>query len=212
MSLAPDTSRDLAVIEWAVCGRPIGDETVSGDLHVVELFAGGALVGVIDGLGHGPGAAHAARVAAAVLGRTPAQPVQDLVQICHEALRDTRGAVLSLASIDTTRDALSWIGVGNVEATLLRAEARGPPVRDHIIPRNGVVGYQLPPLRVATREIAPGDILIFASDGLRHGFAQEPFHGHPLDIHAADLLERYGKTSDDALVLVVRYLGAGDAQ
>jgi negative regulator of sigma-B (phosphoserine phosphatase) len=207
MNLAPDTLRGLVVIEWAVRGRPIGDEAVSGDLHVAELFDDGALVGAIDGLGHGPDAAHASRVAAGILGRDPVQPVQDLVQACHEALRGTRGAVMSLASIDAVRNRLCWVGVGNVDATLLRLDTGGPQVRDHIVPRNGVVGYQLPPLRVATTAIAPGDILIFASDGLRHGFAHESFHGHTLDSYADALLQRYGKTSDDALVLVVRYLG-----
>ena len=208
MNPSPHPSPAPAAIEWAVSGRPIAGETVSGDLHVAEFFAGGALVGVIDGLGHGPDAAHAARVAAAVLGGEPMQPVMDLMRICHDALRGTRGAVLSLASIDTARNALSWIGVGNVEATLIRLEFEGRSARDHIALRNGVAGCQLPPLRVTTTDIAPGDILIFASDGLRHGFAQEPFHGGPLDIHAAALLDRYGKPSDDALVLVVRYLGA----
>jgi len=207
MNLSPRTSPRPAAIEWATCGRPIAGETVSGDLHVAELFAGGALVGVIDGLGHGPDAAHASRVAAAVLGGDPTQPVMDLMRMCHEALRGTRGAVLSVASIDTTLNAVSWIGVGNVEATIIRMDVQGRSVRDHIALRNGVAGCQLPPLRVTTKEIAPGDILIFASDGLRHGFAQEPFHDGPLDSHAADLLDRYGKDSDDALVLVVRYLG-----
>jgi hypothetical protein len=212
MSLPPDPLSGSAVIESAVCSRPISGETVSGDLHVVEHFNGGALVGVIDGLGHGPDAAHASRVAAAVLGRDPMRPVQDLVQICHDALRSTRGGVLSIASIDAARDQLSWIGVGNVEATLLRLDAGESRVRDHLVPRNGVVGYQLPSLRVATTAIARGDILIFASDGLRHGFAQESFHGDTLDTHAADLLQRYGKTSDDALVLIVRYLGIRGAR
>jgi len=208
MSMATLTAPGSAAIEWAVCGRPIAGEAVSGDLHIAEFFAGGALVGLIDGLGHGPDAAHASRLAAAVLVGDPTPPVLDLMRICHEALRSTRGAVLSLASIDTARDVLSWIGVGNVEATLLRFEPRGWSVREHIALRNGVAGCQLPPLRVTTKAIAPGDILIFASDGLKHGFAQEPFRGGSLDLHAADLLDRYGKDSDDALVLVVRYLGA----
>lgn len=207
MNLSPRTSPGPAAIEWASCGRPVTGETVSGDLHVTELFADGALVGVIDGLGHGPDAAHASHVAAAVLGADPMRPVMDLMRMCHKALRGTRGAVLSLASIDTRLNALSWIGVGNVEAALIRMDVQGRPVRDHIALRNGVAGCQLPPLHVTKKDIRPGDILIFASDGLRHGFAQEPFHDGPLDIHAAGLLDRYGKDSDDALVLVVRYLG-----
>jgi hypothetical protein len=37
----------------AVRGRALRGELESGDLDVVVEFAGGALVGAIDGLGHG---------------------------------------------------------------------------------------------------------------------------------------------------------------
>lgn len=200
-------SRSPEVIEWTACGRSIAGERESGDLHVAAPFAGGALVGLIDGLGHGQDAALASRRAAGVLGRDPALPVQSLVEACHQGLRGTRGGVLSLASIDARCNVMTWIGVGNVEAVLVRAEPGGLSARNHLIPRNGVVGYQLPPLRAMTTSIRPADILVFASDGLRHGFAAEPLDGRSLEAYAAHLLDAFGKSDDDALVLVVRYLG-----
>ena len=48
------------MIEWGVASRALPGETRSGDLHVVESFAGGALVAAVDGLGHGEEAADAA--------------------------------------------------------------------------------------------------------------------------------------------------------
>jgi phosphoserine phosphatase RsbX len=197
-----------SVIEWAVRDRPIAGELDSGDLHVVAPFAGGVLVGAVDGLGHGPEAAIAARAAVAVLSRDPKQPVQTLVENCHRALRGTRGVVLSLASIDATRDEMTWLGVGNVEAVLCRVAAGEKPVRDRIVPRNGVVGYQLPSLRTATLPIVASDVLVFASDGLRPEFANESPFGVTAESHAAHLLKSYGNSNDDALVLVVRYKGA----
>jgi hypothetical protein len=202
MSAAP-------AIEWAVASRPLAGETESGDLHVAATFAGGALVGVIDGLGHGQEAATAARVAAATLCQDPGRPLEALVEACHEALRATRGAVLSLASIDAERGQVTWAGVGNVEGVLCRANGDAGPVRDRIVPRSGVVGYQVPTLRTTTRAILPADVLIFASDGIEHGFDREPPFGQPLQRHADHLLEAYGKSTDDAIVLVVRYLGGG---
>jgi serine phosphatase RsbU (regulator of sigma subunit) len=35
-----------------------------------------------------------------------------------------------------------------------------------VLLRSGVVGYQLPTLRASTLPIAPGDLLIFATDGI----------------------------------------------
>jgi hypothetical protein len=196
------------VIEWAVRGQPISGELESGDLHLVAEFAGGALLGLIDGLGHGREAAIAARAAQAVLGAHPYRSLPTLIQDCHQALRSTRGAVLSLASIDTRRDMLCWGGVGNVEAVLNRADASMAPRHERILLRSGVVGYQLPPLRAMELPIFPGDVLIFASDGLRHDFAEEPpARLNPAE-HADYLIRTYGKDSDDALVLVARYRGA----
>lgn len=194
------------LIEWAVRGRPIDGCIESGDLHIVESFEGGALVGIIDGLGHGPEAAIAARAGAEALRLDPAQPVLQLIEDCHRAVRATRGLVLSLASIDAVRGELSWAGVGNVEAVIFPPGADRP--QDRIVPRNGVVGYRLPPMRLTTLPIAPGSTLLFGSDGLRHDFADEK---PPDDLAAAAdyLLQTFGKMDDDATVLLVRYLGLG---
>jgi hypothetical protein len=203
MSSAP------SFIEWAVSQRPCAGQTQSGDLHVAIAFGGGALVGAIDGLGHGQEAARAARAAAAVLNGDPGRSVQSGVEACHEALRSGRGAVLSLASIDAANDQMTWLGVGNVEAVLCRDRPGEKPAFDRLIVRSGVVGYQLPPLRAKTLAIQPADVLLFATDGIEAGFVDEPPFHTPPQAHADHLLKTYGKASDDALVLVVRYLGAG---
>lgn len=200
------TGSQQVPIDWAACGRPFAGESESGDLHVATAFPGGALVGVIDGLGHGKEAARAAHAAAAVLNRDPGQLVKTLVEACHEALRGTRGVVLSLASINALRGELTWVGVGNVEAVLYRANLRS--ARDRIVQRNGVVGFQLPALRVTTLPIFRGDVLVFASDGIGSSFTEEAPSDSSSQAYAARLLREYGKADDDALVLVVRYLGA----
>lgn len=196
-----------AVIEWAVRGRPIPGELESGDLHVTAEYPGGALLAVIDGLGHGPEAAQSARAAAAVLTADPRRPVLSLIEACHEALRGARGAVMSLAAIDAAHDRLTWAGVGNVEAVLNRADGRTPR-RERILLRSGVVGYQLPPLRATELPLFPGDALVMATDGLRADFAEDPADDLPEAV-AEHLLSAFARNSDDALVLVARYRGLG---
>ena len=85
------------VVDWSARNRPLPGETESGDAPVVVFFPGGALLGLIDGLGHGPEAATAARAAVARLEAAPDQPVLKLINLCHEALRSTRGAVTWIA-------------------------------------------------------------------------------------------------------------------
>src|SRR5581483_5470340 len=124
----------------------------------------------IDGLGHGPEAAEAAKAASAILHAHPNQPVVTLFEKCHEGLRRTRGAVMTLASFDARTSSLTWLGVGNVEGIVLRERPGGGPSRESVTARGGVVGFQLPPLRPSTLAISPGDLLVMATDGIRNSF------------------------------------------
>ncbi len=192
------------VLQWAVAGRTLAGERVSGDLHVVTPIEGGALVAVIDGLGHGPDAAAASQAAAEVLSRRADESVVELMRLCHQRLRPTRGVAMSLASFDVRRSVMSWGGVGDVEGVLTSAADK----REHILLRNGVIGYQLPSLRAAELPVARGDTLILATDGLRRAFTVTPAADRPPQDVADDILAQHGKFTDDALVLVVRYVGA----
>ncbi len=198
----------LDIVEWAAFGRPFPGQTVSGDLHLVAHFPGGVLAAVIDGLGHGPEAAIAARAAVEVLGRHAGEPVADLILRCHEELRPTRGAVLSLVSIDARQGAMSWIGIGNVETLLFRAVSQPKPRRESLISRSGVVGYQLTTPHVRTLRIEPGDTLVFATDGVGSEFTNVRPEGRDAAEIAADIIGSHAKITDDSLALVVRYLGA----
>jgi negative regulator of sigma-B (phosphoserine phosphatase) len=177
----------------------------SGDLHFVEAFPAAVLVVVLDGLGHGPRRRWASRVAAATLHDNLGKPVTRLVERCHVALQRTRGVVLSLAMIESQGREMTWLGIGNVDGTLYRANATQR--RESLPHRGGVVGFQLPQLRVTTLPLAPGDTLVFATDGITSTFASEsPIGWHPQE--AADyILQKYGKDNDDALVVVARNIG-----
>ena len=201
-ALPPD---ETSVIDWATAGSALAGEVVSGDLHVVAPFSEGVLVGLIDGLGHGPEAAEAARVAASLLAHHASEYPTSLIQRCHEALRKTRGAVLSIASFDASSSLLTWSGVGNVEGVLLRSD---PVSAAESIPvRGGVVGYKMPPLRADVLSILRGDTLILATDGIRNDFKVGLIaEQSPRDI-ADSILRTYGRTTDDACVVVARYNG-----
>jgi hypothetical protein len=174
-------------------------------------------VAVVDGLGHGEKAAWAARLAVTALKETAAVPVGTLMQQCHQRLRQSRGVVMSLASFDTRQHTMTWLGVGNVEGVLLRAAPAAKPARETLCLQGGVVGYRLPTLREVTLPVSAGDTLILVTDGIRSGFVKEQHQGNgrpsssPQPASAQQLadqiLDNYGRTTDDALVLVARYQG-----
>ena len=197
----------VGAIEWGVAASALPGESQSGDQHVVCTFPDGALVAVLDGLGHGEQAAAAATKAARVLEHAAELPLIALVQRCHEELRDTRGVVMSVAAFTFSYGLMAWMGVGNVQGVLRHADSQAFKSEEMLLLRAGVVGIQLPPLAAAVLPVLPGDILILATDGVGGNFAQGPLKGSTLQEAAENILARFWKGNDDALVLVAKFLG-----
>lgn len=194
-------------LDWGVAGAPLAGQQASGDLQVVEEYPGGAMVAVIDALGHGPEAERAARRAAEILRAAPRDPIPELVRRCHQALTGRRGVVLSLSNFDVQSGTMTWAGVGNVEGVLVRAGELRRGSRSGLVVLGGVVGGDLPELRPQQLPVEPGDLIVFATDGIARGFVDGIDGQAPVSRLAADLLARHNKGTDDALVLAVRYLG-----
>ena len=194
-------------IEWGVATQPIPGQIVCGDLHLVKPFTNGALVAVVDGLGHGDEAIAVARIAIHALEEQAEQSVITLVKHCHEALAETRGVVLTLASFNSLDSTMSWLGVGNVAGLLLRADTKAVPPSETALLRGGVLGYQLPSLSASVIAVAPNDLLILATDGIGNSFDLSDLLGGTPQKIADRVMNRHFKGNDDGLVLVARFLG-----
>lgn len=198
-----------AGIEWAVAGRPCPGEQVSGDAHVVAVGPATTLFAVIDGLGHGPGAAHAASIAAHTLHACADFDPASAIERCHEALRGSRGVVLTVVVYVRGEGRLEWAGIGNIESVLWHRPGSHEARRESVASRGGVVGYQLPRLHVASQTVAPGDICCLATDGIAPAFVEKsPAFTKPRHL-AEHVLARYARDNDDALVLAVRFAEEG---
>lgn len=195
------------LLDWGVATLALSGEHESGDRHLVKFFRNGALVAVVDGLGHGAEAAEAAGLAVETLERHASESIIPLLRRCHAVLPRTRGVVMSVASFNAVDATMTWLGVGNVEGVLVHAAPESAPDKESLLLRGGVVGGQLPGLRAAVFQVAPGDTLIFTTDGISSGFTTGlNIEGSPQQI-ADGIMDRHRKGSDDALALVARYRG-----
>ena len=204
----PSRVRDTkTLVHWGVATLALEGQTESGDLHLVKPVKDGVLISVIDGLGHGEEAAAAARLAVATLERFAEEPPLSLLQRCNVALKGSRGVVMSIARFDAPRGTMTWLGVGNVEGVLHHADWSERSGRASLITRGGIVGSEVPAVQAAVIPVNAGDTLVFATDGIGTGFLSDVSSRDEPQRLADHILDRYGKGTDDALVLVARYLG-----
>ena len=185
----------------AVASRPYPGETVSGDAWQVDWHGSVCRIALVDGLGHGPQAAAAALAAVAALAAEPALSPVDAVHCCHNALAETRGAALLVASIDASRGQLIVAGAGNVEARLYQDGGAKQLMTDR-----GIVGSVLPRLRPVEMALAPGWLLLMHTDGIKRRFdAQSQLEAtSDGDGLARAILAEWARATDDATVLVAQ--------
>lgn len=192
-------------IEYGVAALTLRGQAECGDVCLVREVDGGALVVVMDGLGHGADAAAAAREAATLIARHTNEPLISLATRCHQRLKQTRGVVMSLANFDRRDRSVSWLGVGNIVGRVLRGGRSAGLRTANLVQRPGMIGGRLPPLVTQTIPLGTGDVLIFATDGVHPDFAGHvDLNDSPQHI-AEGILVRCGKESDDALVVVARF-------
>ena len=193
---------DIGIAQVALSG-----ESESGDRCVVRTSARRTLIGVIDGLGHGPEAASAAGAAAEILEAFAGEPVGSLLQRCHERLRGTRGAAITLVVLDADAGAAEWVGAGNVAGAVLQTAVSGKRSWRELLVRSGLAGSWLPSTDALRLPVRNGDMVLLATDGVHPRFFESVdavAAGEPAQRLADDILAGYASMRDDALVVVAR--------
>jgi negative regulator of sigma-B (phosphoserine phosphatase) len=176
-----------------ICVPKVG-ELVNGDAVVVRSDDSIHLLAVVDALGHGPGAAHAAEAAVKELKEAPLRiGVQTLIERVHDRLHGTRGAAAMICLFDGER--IRGCSVGNVEM-----RSRGTRVPVMLTP--GILGSRVRAYRIFESPLAPSDRLVIFSDGISsHLSIDELAHLRPGEACQA-IMDRYRRDHGDAAGLV----------
>jgi serine/threonine protein phosphatase PrpC len=189
-------------LAFGVATRSRRHDEYNGDAFVVKQWAESALVGVIDGLGHGQLAHRAAWAARQYVESHFDLPLDQIFRGVDRACRSTRGVVMALARFDWGQDRLAFASVGNVEVRVFPSSALFP-----FSIRRGFMGLNAPKAMVTEHPWPPDHVLVLHSDGLRTHWNWQDFPGlaeQPAQALAQELLRLLAKEEDDATVLVVR--------
>jgi anti-sigma regulatory factor (Ser/Thr protein kinase) len=185
-----------------VCVPKEGEE-VSGDGWLLQSNRARYTMLVVDGLGHGPDAAHAANAAKAAVGAaSPSLGAAELIDVIHGALRSTRGAAVAVAIVEPHAETAVFCGVGNISCAV-----RHQGVTRSCVSHNGIVGHQIRRIQEFQIQFRRDALLIAHSDGLSTHWDLTAYPGleaKPPALIAGVLYRDHHRERDDATVVVLR--------
>jgi anti-sigma regulatory factor (Ser/Thr protein kinase) len=185
----------------AVCLPKTGEE-VPGDGWLLEASGDYRTIMVVDGLGHGPNAARAARAATEAFAAHPSATPGALMQICHGALAATRGAAGAAARVAPAKRHGSFAGVGNIAC---RVETTG--ARRQLVSHSGTLGHVMRRVQEFEFDFPAGALLILQSDGLTTRWSSEEYPGllaKHAGLIAGVLYRDHNRGTDDVTVVVLK--------
>lgn len=187
----------------AVC-LPAPGQVVAGDAWAVDEQAGSSRILLADGLGHGEGAALAAKEVVRLFHENAGLSPASFAELAHTQLHSTRGCVMAVAEVIPDQQIILYCGVGNISGAICSEyQWRGLASYD------GILGHTASRFREFTypypAESAP--LLVLHSDGLSSHWNLNAYPGldrrHP-GLIAGVLYRDFKRLNDDVTVIVTR--------
>ncbi|MEG5264498.1 ATP-binding protein [Pseudomonas sp. JDS28PS106] len=191
-------ARDL---RFGVSQHSLLNDPACGDVWSLVVQNSQISALIVDGLGHGTEAEQAARAGEAAFASAPFDPGTSVMEHLHQAMRGTRGGAAAVAQFDSHRNALRFVGIGNIGATVI-----GNDKSHGLASHAGIVGLQYRKVQAFEHQNACGNLLVMYSDGLQSRWNLRDYPGlayrHPAII-AALLHRDFCRGRDDVTVLVI---------
>ncbi len=182
--------------------RPRLGMSLNGDSFIIKRWNHSALVGVIDGLGHGQFAHRAAKTAWNYIMKHYDQPLDQIFRGTGRTCSATRGVVMALARFDWTKQKITLASIGNITVRVI-----GSSEKIDFIIRRGILGIKSPNPVINEKHWDPSYIMILHSDGIISHWNWDNFYylqNESATKIAQVLLRSLAKDDDDATVVVVR--------
>jgi len=189
-------------LDLSVFSRPLPGQRYNGDAYFVKRYEDKVMFAVIDGLGHGQDAHEAAQDAVDCLENFYRRPIAEIFQLCHQRLKRTRGAAMSLCRINLKDRVMTHAGIGNVNTRVYSSEAAPAPFCI-----NGTLGVAMRTVKVDDYPLPENSTIIMFSDGVSGRFTPENLRGFwglkPQGL-AKQIMDNHAKDNDDVTIIVGR--------
>ncbi|RMD94823.1 MAG: stage II sporulation protein E [Calditrichaeota bacterium] len=190
------SSYQMGVISVAMPGQ-----TACGDGWRTAFTRGVLTILMVDGLGHGPEAARAAKTAMRAFERQENHEITEMLQAIHEECHGTRGAAVAIVRIIPAEARLEFLGVGNISAGLVSAQKFSG-----CLSTPGIVGLGQLKLRKMEYPWDGKSLLVMHTDGLQTRWHHSDVYHMPRNpmIKAALFYRNFARGHDDATVMVLK--------
>ncbi len=181
---------------------PYPGEHVAGDAWAFANSQHGPTLMMIDGTGHGPLAAAAAKTAVDLFHRYVNEASVELLDRINRGMGHTRGGAIAVARLDRGGSLVRYAGIGNISAAVLSQSGLR-----RMVSHNGTIGHTVRRIQEFTYPVEGPALIILHSDGLsaKWDFGQYPglSAAHP-SLIAGVLFRDHWRSRDDGLVVALR--------
>lgn len=177
-------------------------EQVCGDGWACVIDGHRAALLVADGLGHGPDAAEAAKLAEQTFLEAPATAPHQLLERVHARLRGSRGAAVAMLQVEGDEGSVCLAGAGNVVGRIVSGV-----VDRTLLTQHGTAGIRIRTPEETRIGWPPHALIVVCTDGIETRWKPELLHpvlGHDPSVVAALLVRQHSRGRDDATVAVMR--------
>ena len=188
--------------ELGIIVVPYPGEMECGDSWAFGVKSGMPSLFAVDGSGHGPQAAIAARSAVEAFEKSDQMDTVRVIEAIHRALAPTRGAAIAMARVDRPAQLVRFAGVGNIAAAVV---SEGAVKR--MVSMNGTAGHVAPRIREFAYPVSGSAAIILHSDGVSAKWDLAAYPGLSAcrpSVIAGVLSRDFRRTNDDALIAVLR--------
>jgi anti-sigma regulatory factor (Ser/Thr protein kinase) len=181
---------------------PYPGERLCGDAWGLANSGSRTVLFAVDGLGHGPSAAEAARCAVTLFRTNSSRPPADILDRVHKGLRATRGAAAAVTEIDLASRSVRHAGIGNIAAWVMTDNGMRA-----MVSHNGILGHQIHRVQEFNYPLPADAIVVLHSDGLSSKWKPDLYPGlfrRDTAIIAGVIYRDSVRGRDDSSILVYR--------